>query len=307
VKTTALVSLFVLAVAGAWLWTPDKSRAALERLYLNAATDYVEAAGIRLHVRDSGQKQAPAIIMLHGMGASLHTWDAWAEKLSATHRIIRFDLPGCGLTGADPTGNYTNERRIAVLAALMDKLGVQRASLIGNSMGGRLAWTFAAANPARVSRLVLISPDGFASPGFDYGRPPAVPGILKVMRFVLPKSLLRQNLSVAYADPNRLSDAVVTRYHDLLRAPGVRGAMLAQMGQSVLVPPEPLLRQITVPSLLLWGERDGMIPVANAKDYSRALPHATLVILPALGHVPHEEDPATSLPPVQAFLASTIQ
>jgi pimeloyl-ACP methyl ester carboxylesterase len=71
----------------------------------------------------------------------------------------------------------------------------------------------------------------------------------------------------------------------------------------VLVPPEPMLRQITVPTLLLWGARDGMIPVSNAQDYSRAVPNATLVTLPTLGHVPHEEDPARSFPPVLAFLA----
>jgi pimeloyl-ACP methyl ester carboxylesterase len=253
VKIVALVSLIVLAAVGAWLWTPDRSRVELERVYLNAAADYVDVAGIRLHVRDSGPKTAPAIILLHGMGASLHTWEPWATALSATHRVIRFDLPGCGLTGPDPTGLYTNDRRMAVLSALMDHLGVPRATLIGNSMGGRLAWTFAAANPTRVSKLVLISPDGYASPGFDYGRPPTVPAILGVMRWVLPKSMLRSNLAIAYADPGRLTDAVATRYHDLLRAPGVRSAMLEQMRQSVLVPPEPLLRQITAPTLLVWG------------------------------------------------------
>jgi pimeloyl-ACP methyl ester carboxylesterase len=303
VKIVALVSLIVLAAVGAWLWTPDRSRVELERVYLNAAADYVDVAGIRLHVRDSGPKTAPAIILLHGMGASLHTWEPWATALSATHRVIRFDLPGCGLTGPDPTGLYTNDRRMAVLSALMDHLGVPRATLIGNSMGGRLAWTFAAANPTRVSKLVLISPDGYASPGFDYGRPPTVPAFLGVMRWVLPKSMLRSNLAIAYADPGRLTDAVATRYHDLLRAPGVRSAMLEQMRQSVLVPPEPLLRQITAPTLLVWGARDGMIPVANAQDYSRALPNASLVTLPTLGHVPHEEDPATALQPVLAFLA----
>jgi pimeloyl-ACP methyl ester carboxylesterase len=119
---------------------------------------------------------------------------------------------------------------------------------------------------------------------------------------VLPKPMLRSNLAVAYADPKRLTDAVVTRYHDLLRAPGVRNAMLEQMGQSVLVPPEPLLRQILAPTLLLWGERDGMIPLSNASDYQRAMPNAMLVTLPNLGHVPHEEDPATSLKPVADFL-----
>jgi pimeloyl-ACP methyl ester carboxylesterase len=300
----AVMVLVALGALGAWLWTPDKSRAVLEARYLNAPTDYIEVAGIRLHVRDSGPRTAPAVILLHGMGASLHTWQPWADSLAAKYRVIRYDLPGFGLTGADPTGVYSEARGVEVLMALMDRLGLARATLIGNSMGGRLAWNAAAAKPARVDKLVLISPDGFASQGFEYGKAPAVPSVLRLMQYVLPKPMLRSSLKPAYADPGRMTDAIVTRYYDLLLAPGVRSAMLARMEQSRLVPPEPLLASITAPTLLVWGEQDRMIPVSNAADYLKAMPGATLVRLPTLGHVPHEEDPATSLAPVLAFLAN---
>lgn len=303
-----IVVILVLAGAvligiGAWLYTPDKPRAALEARYLKAPADYQEVAGMRLHVRDSGPRHAPAVILLHGFGASLHTWEPWAARLSRDHRVIRFDLPGFGLTGPDPTGDYSDRRTLHVLAVLMDRLGIERASLVGNSLGGRIAWRFAAQNPSRVDRLVLISPDGFASPGFVYGKTPEVPFVLRLLPYVLPAALLRMSLAPAYGDPGTLTDETLTRYRDLMLAPGVRDAIIARTGQVMLEDPAPLLRSIQAPTLLLWGEKDAMIPITNAADYVRTMPHATLVPLPGLGHVPFEEAPDVSLEPMTAFLA----
>ena len=96
----------VLAAAvigtGFWLYTPDRPRAALEAKYLRLTRRHLDVAGLRLHVRDSGPKAAPAMVMLHGFGASLHTWEPWSQALAGYHRVIRFDLPGSGLTGPDP-------------------------------------------------------------------------------------------------------------------------------------------------------------------------------------------------------------
>ncbi|GJE56435.1 alpha/beta fold hydrolase [Methylobacterium thuringiense] len=291
-----------LIAGGIWLYTPDKARPDLEARYSDALTDFVAVAGVRLHVRDSGPRDAPAIVMLHGFGSSLHTWEPWAEALSADHRVIRFDLPGAGLTGPDPTGDYSDRRSLEVLTGLMDRLGVARASLIGNSIGGRIAWRFAAESPARVEKLVLISPDGFAAPGAGYGQVPEVPASFRLLRFILPTPFVRMSLAPAYADPARLTDDVVARYRDLMLAPGVRDAMIARMEQAVLADPDPLLRRIQAPTLLLWGEKDGMIPIANAADYLSRIPGSRLVALPGLGHVPQEEAPAVSLEPVRDFL-----
>jgi pimeloyl-ACP methyl ester carboxylesterase len=298
----AALALVAAAAGIGWLWTPDLGLASLDAKYLAAPGDRVDVAGTPLHVRDSGPRDAPAIVLLHGFGASLHTWEPWAEALQGEFRVIRFDLPGSGLSPPDPTGDYSDARSMALLTALLDRLGLAQASLIGNSMGGRIAWAYAARNPQRVSALVLVSPDGFASPGFDYGKAPEVPATLKLMRYSLPRPLLRMSLAPAYANPAALTDALTTRYHDLMRAPGARDAMLARMGQIALVDPVPWLAQIRAPTLLLWGEQDAMIPLRNAADYVKAIPGATLVALPGIGHLPQEEDPARSVQPVQAFL-----
>jgi pimeloyl-ACP methyl ester carboxylesterase len=216
--------------------------------------------------------------------------------------VVRFDLPGCGLSEPDRTGDYGDARSVTLVRDLMDRLGLGTATLIGNSMGGRIAWRFAAAFPARTSKLVLISPDGFASPGFQYGKPPQVPALMHLMKYFLPRALLKMNLAAAYADPTRLTEAVVDRYYELLLASGNRGAMLDRMRQSVLEDPVPLLLHIRTPTLLLWGTKDRLIPYGNAADYLASLPNATLVSFADLGHVPHEEAPAESLKALDKFL-----
>lgn len=297
------VVLLALAGLTAWLYSPDKPRELLAAKYVG---DYRNADRVRLRLRDTGPRDAPAIVMLHGFGSSLDTWEPWAKVLSARYRVIRFDLPGFGLTGPDPTGDYSDERSVRILVTLLDQLGVKRAHIIGNSLGGRIAWTFAAMHPNRVSRLVLISPDGFASPGFEYGKAPEIPLLMQALPYILPRTMLKANLGAAYAQPEKLSDASLSRYHDMMLAPGVRRAILARMEQTVLQNPAPKLASISAPTLLLWGDKDGMIPVINASDYLKLMPDATLVRLPNLGHVPFEEDPTQSLQPVEKFLSETV-
>jgi pimeloyl-ACP methyl ester carboxylesterase len=301
-STWLIVTLIAIALAAFWLWTPDRDRASLEAKYLADPGDMICLAGWRLHVRDRGPRDAPALILIHGFGASLQTWDAWVPALAQRHRVITFDLPGSGLSAPDPEGNYSDTRSIELLLALMDRLGLSRASIVGHSIGGRIAWTFAARHPERVDKLVLVAPDGFASPGFDYGKAPHVPALLKLMRYVFPKPLLRLNLAPAYARPDTLTDALTERYYELMLAPGARESVLARMQQTVLVDPIPLLAGIKAPTLILWGERDAMIPFANSADYLKALPHARIVALPGVGHLPQEEAPVPSLRAASAFL-----
>ena len=301
-RTFITVFLVIVTGATAALWTPDHDRTLLESRYLQSLTDLRVIDDVSLHVRDDGPRSAPALILLHGLGSSLHTWEPWANALASEFRVIRFDLPGSGLSAPDPGGDYTDARSHELLVALLDSLGVTRATLIGNSMGGRIAWSFAERYPDRVDKLVLISPDGFASPGFAYDQPAEVPASLSLLRYALPKWILRKSLEPAYANGDRLADSIVTRYHDLLLAPGARDAMLQRLRQTVLTDPLPRLARIVAPTLIVWGEGDAMIPVSNAADYIGAIRGARLVTLPGIGHVPFEEAPSVSLDAVRTFL-----
>jgi pimeloyl-ACP methyl ester carboxylesterase len=298
----ALLALLALAL---WLWTPDRDRAKLEATYLRAAGDLRQVGPWRLHLRDTGPRDAPVILFIHGFGSSLHTWEEWASALESRYRIVRFDLPGNGLSDPDPEGDYSDERSHKLIVTLMDGLGLVQVGIAGHSIGGRLAWTFAARHPQRVDRLVLVAPDGFASPGFEYGRAAEVPASMALMRYVLPEPLLKMSLAPAYADPAVLTPALTTRYHEMMLAPGARQAMLARMRQTVLTDPVPLLRGIQAPTLLIWGEQDAMIPFANAADYLGALPNARLSALPGVGHLPQEERAAQGLEALSGFLRAT--
>jgi len=301
--STALVIIAaVLLLAGFGLWTPDLSRDTLQARYLEPADRLVEVLGTELRVRETGAVDAPAVLMVHGFGSSLETWEEWAGALDRDFRVLRFDLPGSGLSPPDSSGDYSDERSIALIVALLDQLGIGRTSLVGHSLGGRIAWRFAAAKPERVERLVLVAPDGYASTGFEYGQAPEIPPVFEAMQYFFPEFVLRLNLEPAYGKASELKDATVRQYHDMLRAPGSRGALLDRMSQTVLVEPEPLLNSISAPVLLIWGEQDRFIPFDNAADYQRELPAAELLRLPAVGHVPQEERPAETVVQVREFL-----
>jgi pimeloyl-ACP methyl ester carboxylesterase len=301
---TILIAILVASVIGAaaWLYTPDKPREALEAAYAPPPSQFLLVAGVRLHVRDTGPRDAPAVIMLHGFGASLHTWEDWAQGLADHYRVIRFDLPGFGLSGPDPSDDYSDARSLRLITGLMDQLGVARAAMVGNSMGGKLAWLLAAEQPERVTKLILIAPDGFASPGFEYGKKAEVPMVARLLPYTLPKIMVKMNLAPAYANPNFLTDRLLTRYRDLMLAPGSRQVLLERMAQIDLQEPAPLLAQITAPTLLLWGEQDRMIPISNAQDYLKDIKGSRLISFKTLGHLPQEEAPAESLAPLRAFL-----
>ena len=302
-KIIALVFIAFILLAALYLWTPDKSKAELEKAYGSPKNAYVSALGVQLHYQDTGpSKNAIPILFLHGFGASLQTWDNWAQALSNDYRVISVDLPGFGLTGEDPSGIYTDQRSVEVLEAFLKELKIPKVVLVGNSMGGKIAWQFTARYPNQVSKLVLISPDGYASPGMEYGKKPDVPAIADLYRYFFSKTFLAMNLKPAYADPNTLNDALVNRYYDLMLAPGVRGAILARMQQTVLQDPVPSLASIQVPTLLIWGEKDAFIPISNSNDYLKAMPNAKRVSLPNIGHLPQEEQPSIGLAALKEFL-----
>ncbi|SMC44039.1 alpha/beta fold hydrolase [Polynucleobacter kasalickyi] len=299
-----LMSLALLLSVLFYFWTPNLDVHQLEANYAKPPSQFMNVLGSRMHVRDTGPKQAPALILIHGFGASLHTWDEWSSTLDKEYRVIRFDLPGFGLTGPDSTGDYTDDRTNALLLELMRQLQIEQATLIGNSIGGRIAWYFTSQYPAQVNKLVLISPDGFKSPNGNYGQQPEISSLMYLIQFIMPKFLLKQNLEIAYANPATLTPSMLDQYYELLLAPGVRQAMMQRMQQRVLKDPKPFLQSIQQPTLLLWGEQDRMIPVENAQDYLSLLPHAELQTLKNTGHLPQEENPAHHLRGLLEFLKS---
>ena len=296
---------FLLALS-VWLaWTPDKTEQVLLQSYSRPGTARLMVQQQPVFVQDSGPRDAPAILLLHGFGASLQAWDDWAPALEKNLRVLRIDIPGFGLSGPAVNQDYSDAADVARVIAVMDQLGVQQVIVAGHSMGGRIAWNLAAAHPERVSQLVLISPDGFPDPNAKSDKTYEVPALLGLLPYSLPQWALRMGgVAPAFADDSQLTPQMMQRYHDMMLAPGVRTALLERMRQTRNSDPVARLKSITVPTLLIWGEKDAFIPVSNAQDYLKAMPQAKLVTLPGVGHVLHEEAPQASVQAVLDFLSA---
>jgi pimeloyl-ACP methyl ester carboxylesterase len=291
-----------LAVALYGLWTPDLDRAELEKRYFSSSPQIIDVDGFKVYYKETGPQGAPALLLLHGFGSSLQAWDDWSLKLEQKYRLIRLDLPGFGLTGASPANDYSEEKDLAILTHFVDKLGLEKFSVVGHSMGGKMAWSLAASQPERVQALVLMAPDGFPETKDIGTKPYEVPAIMGLIKFVLPKYLVRKSIEPAFSDADALNDALVNRYFDMLRAPGVRGAILERSNQTIYTDPVPRLKAIKAPTLLIWGEQDQMIPSTNAQSYANVLSNSTTVLIPKLGHLLQEEQPEKGLAAVMQFL-----
>ncbi len=294
---------FLLALS-VWLaWTPDKTEQVLLQSYNRPGTARLMVQQQPVFVQDSGPRDAPAILLLHGFGASLQAWDDWTPALEKNLRVLRIDIPGFGLSGPAVNQDYSDAADVARVIALLDQLGVQQVIIAGHSMGGRIAWNLAAAHPERVSKLVLLAPDGFPDPNAKSDKTYEVPALLGLLPYSLPQWALRMGgVAPAFADGSQLTPQMMQRYHDMMLAPGVRTALLERMRQTRNSDPVSRLQSIKVPTLLLWGEKDAFIPVSNAQDYLKAMPQAKLVTLPGVGHVLHEEAPQVSVQLVTEFL-----
>ena len=221
-------------------------------------------------------------------------------------RVIRLDLPGFALTGPRPDGDYSFPAYVAFLRALLDRLGVERCVVAGNSFGGNLAWQLALADSARVRGLVLVDAGGYPASsqsvplGFRVAR---LPVLNRLAASILPRSLIESSLRNVYGDPAKIDAELIDRYFETTLREGNRRALVQRFQQAKPGYLSERIPEITVPTLILWGGRDRLIPPENGQHFARDIRGSRLQIFPTLGHVPHEEDPAATVAPVLAFLA----
>lgn len=281
----------------------------LEAKYASPASRYMDLPGdLRVHYRDEGPRDAPAVVLVHGFAASLHAWEPWVQRLSPEYRVVSLDLPGHGLTRAPDGYQASGERSVAVVDELTRRLGVERFVLGGNSMGGGVAWNYALTHPDRLRGLVLVDAAGWPDPDRDSRDAPMVFKLLAnpVGRYVLrntdPALMAERGLKQAYGDERLVTDALVTRYVELARAPGHRAILTGgRGGAGKPVTPE-TFRAIRTPTLVMTGEKDALIPAAHARGFAGAIPGAKLVVYPEGGHVPMEQLPDRSAADLRAFL-----
>ena len=303
-----VAAAIALAAAGlvAFSWAPDRPVADLAPRWATPPSVFLEVDGLRVHLRDEGPRDDPSpLVLLHGTSASLHTWDGWAAALGPRRRVIRFDLPGFGLTGPFPDADYRPERYLRFMRALLDRLGVARCVLAGNSFGGQVAWMTALDQPQRVEKLILVDAAGypFRSASVPLGfRLARVPVLNRLMSVVLPRALVAASVRNVYGDPAKVTPALVDRYFEITLREGNRDALVRRFAQFPSGPEAARIAELRLPTLILWGGRDRLIPPADAERFHRDIAGSTVALFPALGHVPHEEDPSGTAAAVSAFL-----
>lgn len=258
--------------------------------YLSPDDHILDLGDQRVRYRTTGPDDAPMVIMLHGFTDSLHTWDAVADNLEDRFRVIRPDLPGHGLSGPNPDGDYSNAALVSFVGAFIDAIDAQNPVLMGNSLGGLAAWRFAAQNPEQVSGLVLLAPGGVPYNGLG-DTPVPVPAMLQFYLSQAPEAGVRTALSAMHADPARVIDAEVARYRDLMRQPGNAEAFIARAAQFTLPDPARDMAKITAPTIVIWGAQDIMLPVDQATTFADNIPNVTVLQLENVGHLPQLEAP----------------
>lgn len=302
----SLLSFVVAIGALVVFWQPDRPVDVLKARWALSPSQFVAVQGMGVHLRDAGPREDPTpIVLVHGTSASLHIWEPWVAELSKTRRVITFDLPGFGLTGPNDAGDYSIERYSAFVLALLDRLKIDRVVLGGNSLGGEVAWGFAARHPKRVAQLILVDAAGYTLVpkrlpiGFVLA---SLPGVRWTMQFFLPRAAIEQSVRSVYGDPSKVTPELVDRYFELTLREGNRLALGQRLAQRENGREADRIKALTVPTLILWGGRDQLIPPEHGQWFARDIAGSQLVVLEALGHVPHEEDPAATLKPVKAFL-----
>lgn len=294
------------AVGVSRAWAPDLTVAQLQGKYAPPPSQLVPIDGMVVHLRDEGPRDDPQpIVLLHGTSASLHTWDGWVAALKGQRRVIRFDLPGFGLTGPSPDHQYTVQRYVRFITAVYDHLGLQHSVLGGNSLGGALAWETALAMPGRVDKLILVDAAGYPMQaqsvpiGFKLAQ---IESLKPIMSKLLPRGMVESSVRSVYGDPSKVTPELVDRYYDLTLREGNRAALSERFKQSVWGKDADQIPRVKQPTLILWGDQDHLIPPNQGEHFKQDIAGSQLVMFPGLGHVPHEEDPAATVAAVKTFL-----
>ncbi|PQJ80560.1 alpha/beta fold hydrolase [Polaribacter porphyrae] len=304
-KYTFYAILIVLILLIKSVVYSDISVEDLKMEYANKYSKFIEIDGMQVHYRDEG-KGFP-IILIHGTASSLHTWDAWTTELTKTNRIIRMDLPAFGLTGPNTTADYSIKSYTNFLHQFLEKVKVDKFHLAGNSLGGNIAWNYAAEYPNKVEKLILVDASGLPTnkPQPAVFKMAKTPILSDLFLYVTPKFFIKKNMKEVYADDSKITDDLINRYHKMALRVGNRQAFIDRarmdfkMGSKANLEK---LKSVKTLTLLLWGAQDSWIPLDNGIRMDSVMQNSKLVVLENSGHVPMEENPEESLQLLLEFL-----
>lgn len=305
-KYSLLAFLFILIVFCIFNYYPDYTLDEMKAKYANNESEFMEVDGMMVHYRDEGNpSDSLPLVLLHGTGSNLHTWDGWLSKMVKNHRIIRQDLPSYGLTGPNKNNDYSAQYYVQFLHNFLSKIKVKKYSLAGNSLGGKIAWEYALKFPDEIHKLILIDAAGYPykrGGGAMVFKLAQIPVLKDILIKITPKAIIKKSMLDVYADDTKVTEALITQYHDMARRAGNRAAFV---NKKIPINDNNYLNinQIKVPVLIQWGALDNWIKLENAYHFQKDLPNDTLIIYKNAGHVPMEEIPNETADDALIFLA----
>ncbi len=270
----------------------------------------VEVDGTPVNYVDLGAGDREPVVFVHGLGGQWQNWLENLPRVAEERRALALDLPGFGLT-PEPRDAITIPGYGRTVNAFCEKLGLGGVAIVGNSMGGFIAAEVAIQFPSRVTRLVLVSAAGISSAS-SLRRPMLTAG--RIMTAVATNTVARHRALASRPVMRHLSLALVARYPKLLRAdlayeglfkgagkPSFDDALRACLDYDF----RDRLPDVSVPTLIVWGENDWVIPVRDANEFERLIPDSRKVVMRETGHIPMAERPQAFNDVLMDFLAET--
>jgi pimeloyl-ACP methyl ester carboxylesterase len=305
-----LILIAAIALTVFWFARPadvsfDDVRASVPN---SAYSHFADIDGVRLHYQEKGT--GTPLILIHGFTSSTYSWKDVFEPLAKSYRVIAVDLKGFGFSGK-PDGDYTRRAQAILVAHLLDYLKIDKAWLVGNSMGGEVSLNFALQNPQRVAGLILIDSAGVSVPGSNslapgYARVPVVGPVLIALAMTSDR-LVRQGLEKSFYDDAKVTDERVAAYYRPLKTRGGQLAALRARTQAGQFPIEQDLNKISVPALIIWGADDALIPLKAGRTMNSLIKGSKLVTIEKCGHVPQEELPERVFAEMTKFIEESSQ
>lgn len=320
-RTVALAGAGVAMLVAAWLAarrivTPQERTPEVADL-VDSDSEFYAVHGLRVHVKRAGVG-LPVLVLLHGFGASMFSWRKVMGPLAEGSTVVAYDRPAFGLTDRPVSGEwapevwpggspYGPEAQVEILGRILDALGVERAVLVGNSLGGAVAALFAARRPERVQGLVLVDAylGGAAVPN-PLGAIMRSPIGRRVGPTMLSSSMaagLGPGLRALVADPATVTPEMVEGWARPFRLPRANRALWELTAAGVFHVSEAELGRIAVPTLVLRGDSDHLVTAAAAQRAAGLIPGATIQTIPGAGHVPQEEQPTLFIQAIAEFLS----
>lgn len=291
---SGLIALVVIAFTIFWFARPaDISFEKLKATIPHAeSSKFVEINGVRIHYQEKGQ--GVPLVLIHGYASSVYTWKDVFEPLSGKFRVIAIDLKGFGFS-EKPDGDYTRRAQAEIVNGLLENLKIEKAWIVGNSMGGETALNVALNHPEKVLGLILIDSAGVKVPGTTslapwYLQIPVLGQALTALALT-SDNLVRKGLQKSFYDDSKITDDRVNFYYRPLKT---RDGQLAARGarlQFDLYPIEDQLVKINVPTMIIWGAEDELIPLEAGRKMNSLIKNSKLTVFENCGHVPQEELP----------------